>query len=355
MDNDQQQMTVGLVLPALVGHTTRGTGAYAKELASALQNVPGITVKQIPRAADAHACDLIHYPSFDPFFLTLPLYKQKPTIVTVHDLIPLRYPQEFYPGIRGKIKWQIQRRSLRGAAAIITDSRSSAEDVITYTGISQDLISVVYLGVSSIFQQLQTSALVEKTIKKFGLPEQFILHVGDVNYNKNIPMLLQAMEMINQSGSPLHLVCVGKGFTTPSKELSSLQHQIHEHHLGKTVSFLGYVTQEELIHLYNAAVCYVQPSLAEGFGLPVLEAMACGCPTVISNTTSMREIAYAEAQMVTPTNINSLAGGITKVAQNKQLQESLRAKGLEHVKQFTWKKTAQQTVLVYRRVLGQIL
>lgn len=351
MPNDQQTLRIGIVTPEIQGHRTRGTGTYAMELYNALRNVPHIHVDQIDSEADSDRYDLIHYPSFDPFFLTLPWWRTKPTVVTVHDLIPLRYPEQFPPGMRGKLKWQIQRFALSRVNAIITDSEASKADIITYTGIPPEMIRVVYLGVSSLFQPVESQERIQEIVQKYGLPKQFILHVGDVNYNKNSLRLFKALSTLRGRGEPVHLVCVGKGFVTPTKELAQLQSYIQEHTLESEISFPGYIPLDDLVCLYSAAMCYVHPSLAEGFGLPVLDAMACGCPTVVSDTTSLSEIATGVAVMVDPEKVGTIADGISRVLGDAPLRQELRRKGVEHAKHFTWEKTARETANIYLEVI----
>src|SRR5690606_743268 len=142
--------------------------------------------------------DIIHYPYFDPFFLTLPLKKRVKTIVTVHDLTPLVFPDAFPAGIKGKLSWQVQKYSLKSASAIIADSEASKKDIIRLTGIDSNKIHVVYLAAGEEFERLQLSDTRNKELrKKYKLPENFLLYVGDVTWNKNLPRLLDAIEEAN--------------------------------------------------------------------------------------------------------------------------------------------------------------
>lgn len=337
-------------MPPLAGHGHRGIGIYAQELLRALKDRNDITVQQIAPVGSMESADVIHYPYFDPFFLTLPYHHSSPFIVTVHDLIPIVYPGEFPSGIRGWIKWHVQKHLLRKASLVITDSYASKRDIIQCTGVADAKIKVIYLGVDPSFFP-DTSPETSKTIRKrFKLSKGFILYVGDVNYNKNIPGLLLAFETVAKT-CDLDLVLVGKGFITPSPHKDLIDQQIQILHLQSRVRTVGYVSHEELRGLYSLATCYVHPSIAEGFGLPVLEAMACGCPVVCSGSTSLGEIAAGVSVGVDPNAAPDIARGIGETANNESLRLSLREKGIMHAKQFTWKKTAQETVEAYKSVV----
>src|SRR6185369_10508691 len=157
-------------------------GAYEKEHTYSFFN----TMQSPSREAD-----VIHYPYFDPFFITLPLKKIKPTVVTVHDLIPLVFPDKFPSGVKGFIKWQIQKLSLLGVNRIITDSKASKADVSRITGYARSKIDSVYLAPDPTYQKVTDTKILDEVKRTFSLPERFILNVSDVNWNKNIPGLLQ--------------------------------------------------------------------------------------------------------------------------------------------------------------------
>lgn len=334
-------------------HRVRGTGFYIENLKrSLLQYYPKNKYIFFTRGKNLlkpsiYPIDLVHYPYFEPFFLTLPIFNSYRTIVTVHDLTPIVFPKYFPKGIKGAIKWQIQKMSLRKTDAIITDSKSSKEDIVRYANIPREKIHVVYLAASSAFKKMKKTLILESIKEKYNLPEKFVLYVGDVTWNKNLPRLIEAIKKIN-----LTLVMVGKALmekdfdrTNPwNQDLVKVQKLIHN---DKRIIRLGFVPTEDLIMLYNLASVFVMPSVYEGFGLPILEAMSCGCPVVTSKEGSISEIAGDAAFYVDPYDINDIANGIGEVYLNQKLQRELSYKGLIQAEKFSWKKTAEETMRVY--------
>lgn len=343
-------MNVAIVAPVLAGHTYRGTGTYTENLYKGLRGSEKVNVTLVSQKDNLSSFDIIHYPYFDPFFLTLPLLKERPTVVTVHDLIPLVYPHHFPKGIKGYIKWQIQRYSLGMAKAIITDSFASKKDILEFSGIQSSKIHPIPLGVGSQFKVITSRDILEKTRKKLKLPQNFILYVGDINYNKNVLGLLEAFRFVRESRPDFHLVLAGIGFMTPSIPLDKILELLNIHDLRTKVHRVGLVEKEDLVSLYNLAKIYVQPSFAEGFGLPVLEAMACGCPVITSNTSSLPEIAGDAGIFFNPSETQTLAQEIISLSNNPGKQEIVRKKGLEQVKQFTWEKSCDEVIKVYQSV-----
>ncbi len=312
------------------GHKDRGIGVYTKFLIEALEKYEHthsyifFTREQnIPKNAD-----IVHYTNFDPFFLTLPLVKLRPTVVTVHDLIPLVFPDKFPAGIRGLIKWRIQKISLRGAGRIITDSQSSKKDIARITGVMESRIDPVYLA-PTVSPSRQRPA---------GYPPHFILYVGDVNWNKNVPGLLQAIG--NRT-----LVLAGRAFLDDSlEETRHINELISRLAIEKQVIRAGYV--ENLAPLYSRADCVVVPSFYEGFGFPVVDAMAAGCPVVVADTSSLSEIAGPAVRVAT--DPASIQIGIAAALRDRDRLVRMQK---EWVRRFTWKNVAVQTVQTYEKAI----
>ena len=346
--------------PKSIAHRVRGTGFYIENLKrSLLQYYPNnkytffIRGEKLPKDVD-----LVHYPYFEPFFLTLPIFSKYKRIVTVHDLTPLIFPKEFPKGVRGKIKWELQKQALKHVDGIITDSVCSKNDIIKHAGISGNKIYAIHLAAGDEFKMLNSSKfrpkddqpLAEKfqsLRKKYNLPEKFVLYVGDVTWNKNLPRLVEAIKRID-----LALVMVGSALMREdfdrlnpwNKDLLNVQKSVE---FDKRIIRLGFIPQQDLVLLYNEATVFAMPSLYEGFGLPILEAMSCGCPVISSKEGSLGEIAGDAAYFVDAYNIDDIAGGIKKVFEDKSMQKSLSDKGLLRAKKFTWKKTAEETMKVY--------
>ncbi len=329
-------------------HRVRGTGFYLENLKKSLgkyypQNKYTFFTRgeKLPQNVN-----LVHYPYFEPFFLTLPLRNRKKFVVTVHDLTPLLFPNNFPSGIRGKIKWNLQRSRLKKASAIITDSNSSKNDIMRFTKIPENKITVVYLAAGEEFS-LRNRDLQEKVSKKYNLPDKFALYVGDVTWNKNLPALMKAAGI-----AKVPLVLVGKAITEKEFDKTNPWNQdlVKVKNLAgndNNIFTLGFVTQEDLVAIYNLATVFVIPSFYEGFGLPILEAMSCGCPVVTSKEGSIPEIAGDAAFYVDAYDINSIAQGLGKVFKDTKLQRELSEKGIAQARRFSWKKTAEETTRVY--------
>lgn len=337
-------------------HRVRGTGFYLENLKkSLLQYFPQNEYvfftrgEQLPKDID-----LVHYPYFEPFFLTLPLRKFCKTVVTIHDLTPLVFPKYFPAGIKGAIKWEIQKLILKKVDAIIADSESSKNDIIRHAGVLEKKIHVVYLAASQEFRKLSKEELRYKSKiirRKYGLPEKFVLYVGDVTWNKNLPRLVEAIRKIN-----VPLVMVGKALTDKNfdvsnpwnQDLAAVQEICKE---NRNIVTLGFVPTADVVQIYNLATVFTMPSLYEGFGLPVLEAMSCGCPVITTKEGSLEEVADDAAYYVDAYDVNSIASGIKKVFQSRQLQRSLSDKGLKRSSFFSWRKEVKETMKLYESAL----
>lgn len=336
-----------------LSHRVRGTGFYIENLTRSLQmSYPKHTFILFKQGEYVPDVDLVHCPYFEPFFLTLPFWKRGRMVVTVHDLIPLIFPKYFSAGYKGRLKWAIQRFSLTKTDSILTDSESSKRDIVKYASVPEEKVAVVHLAAKEEFMRVTLERGKQEALrKKYNLPEKFVLYVGDVTWNKNLPRLIEAVKKIN-----VNLVLVGSAIleenfdrTNPwNQDLVLVQKLIR----GDTrINPLGFVERDNLIALYNLATVFAMPSLYEGFGLPVLEAMTCGCPVVTTNRGALAEIADSAAYYVDPESIKSIASGIGEVFFTKNLQLKLSRKGLIQAKKFNWEKTARETFAVYEKVV----
>lgn len=345
--------------PLSNGNSGRGVGTYTRELLRALREVgakhdlqveatheqPGITALQM------ESYDIVHAPYFDLFFSTLQLTKKAAQIVTIHDVIPLVFPEQYKPGIKGKLRFFQQKKKLKQVAAVVTDSQCSKRDIVSHLQVAEHTVHVVPLAASPLLEP-QSEYFQEKYTSEFHLPEKYIMYVGDINYNKNLPTLLLAL-----SGLPeVHLVVVSRTFTnTEIPEGKQLAHMIRENDLQERVHVLDIPSDrpEVLSAVMSGARCLIQPSLYEGFGLPVLEAMKVGAVVVSSNAGSLPEVAGNAAILVEPT-IVGLQQGIEKAwalrGEDRQLWVQ---RGLDRAATFSWEKTARETIAVYERVLEE--
>ena len=339
------------ISPLMTASKFRGVGMYTKRLVDALQHQENLKVltfegKKVPTSAD-----LVHYPYFFPFALTLPFFSTKKFVVTIHDLIPLVFPKAYPPGLKGKIRYEIQKRNLKKASRVITDSWSSQKDIICFTGFPAERIDVVYLAPAGEIKQVTDQIFLKNLIKKFNLPREFVLYVGDVNYNKNLPSLIDACRIAQTP-----LVLVGRQMAQTDFDQSHIENQplvqLNKMVEGKSdVIKLGFLEEKDLAGVFSLASVYCLPSFYEGFGLSVLEAMAYGCPVVASNVSSIPEITGGAAVLVDPYNTGQMANGIKKLLEDKIYRQKMIKAGLIQVEKFSWEKTARETIKAYERVL----
>lgn len=285
--------------------------------------------------------DLLHSPGF-----VAPLIKTTKSVVTIHDMTFFSHQEKH---TKSKV-WYFKNMiplSAKRADAIIADSDNTKKEISKYLEIPRSKITTVYLGVSKEFKQINKKNARAILRKKYSIENKFILFVGMIEPRKNLLKLVDAFLHIKVP--LLKLVIVGqKGWHT--KELFET---IKELNLENEVLFPGYVPDGDLVLFYNAAEVFVYPSLYEGFGIPVLEAMACGCPVVTSNVSSLPEIAENAALLVNPLNVNELAKSVHKILKDSTIRDALINRGLRRAKEFTWDKTAHKTLDVYYQVFGE--
>ncbi|MFH2085975.1 MAG: glycosyltransferase family 1 protein [bacterium] len=326
----------------------RGVGIYTRQLEAALvKKYPGdqYTVSSTLQSG----IDLIHYPYFEPFFLTMPLTHSVPVVVTVHDLIPLKYPEHFPKGLRGTLKWQLQKLAVRRANHIITDSKASAEDIARILHYPAQKISVIPLASGAARTTTKTKA---KVVADYQLPARFALYVGDLNWNKNIPGLIR--EFSKLENSTLHLVLVGQAFTAkpPSFELLQVQAAVAASGARDKIHLIGYVPSHHLPGIYSLATIYVQPSWDEGFGLTLLEAMAADCPVISSSRGSLPEVGGDAVIYFNPGKPGDLTEKLATLTRSPDVRSQLVELGRLQLKRFSWDQTAELTHAIYEKVLA---
>lgn len=291
-----------------------------------------------PLAIRRLGLDLLHAPAF-----VGPLLSSCPVVLTIHDLSFLFFPQGFRPLNR----WYLllfTRLSVRRARRIIAVSESTRQDLIRCYGLPMAQIDVVYNGVDPSFHPWPEAKVTTFRIER-GLPEQFLLFVGTLEPRKNVVRLVEAYARLSKPRPPLFLVG-GKGWLY--REIFA---RIESLGLQNEVQCVGYVPAEDLPGWYNAAELFVYPSLYEGFGLPVLEAMACGTPVVASRSSSLPEVVGQAGMLVDPTDVEALRAALESVLQDPSLRETMRAKGLTQAQGFSWRETARGTAETYQRAL----
>lgn len=346
--------------PLSSGHKTRGVGFYTRNLVEELKKNSSLEIIEFSEENKLKKVEAIHYPWFDLFFRSLPLRKSAPTIVTIHDVIPLVFSNKFPPGKKGKINNFFQRLSLRTCKYVITDSYSSKKDIVKYLKIREDKIKVVYFAAEGVFKELGDVAKI-KIKNKLKLPDNYLLYVGDVNFTKNLPFLIKGFAVLKKDPkfSDLKLVLVGSSFlknveNIDHPELASIKEVnqlIKDGNLEKDIHRLGFIQTEDLIGVYNLAKIYIQPSLYEGFGIPVLEAMACGIPVICSNTSSLPEVGGEAAMYFNPRELDEFVKLTRNLLLNSALRNELLLKGLKQSKRFSMERVADETVEVYKQAI----
>lgn len=346
--------------PLYSGHKSRGTGYYVRNLVDYLKNKEDIEIFEFTNLSEVKNVDLIHFPWFDFYFRTLPIRRPAPTVVTIHDVIPLIFPAQYPVGIKGKANFFLQKLALKSVKCIITDSVVSKRDIQKYLKVEEGKIVVVPLAVDLKFKVLKKTDLV-KIQRKYNLPEIFLMFTGDANWTKNLPFLVDSFKKLIQipEFKDVKLVLVGGVFLKnveninhPELEsLKKLNRLIHEYQLEDRIIRPGHVDDSELVALYNLAAVYVQPSLYEGFGLPVLQAFACGTPVVSSSAGSLPEVGGSAAVYFDPANSNQLVHLLAEVLRDKSLQQKLSKLGQKQIDKFSWEKTATKTVEAYGKAI----
>ncbi len=298
-----------------------------------------------PLALRRAKIDLLHALAF-----VAPMAAPCPYVVTVYDLSFLRYPEAFRPFNR----WYLSRgtaRSVKQAKAVIAISESTRQDVIKLLGVPPERVHTVHCGADAAYCPLP-AAEVEAFKSARQLPDTFILYLGTLEPRKNVDGLIRAYArwQNHEPDAPLLIIAGGKGWYT--QQIFELVESLN---LTDSVRFPGYIPQEEMTLWYNAATLFVYPSHFEGFGLPVLEAMACGTPVITSTESSLPEITGTEgvARLVNPADEKALAASMAEVMANADLRAAMAQKGLERAAAFTWEKTARETIGIYQQVLTQ--
>jgi glycosyltransferase involved in cell wall biosynthesis len=269
-----------------------------------------------------------------------------PVVATLFDAIPLSHPQTLRSPV-GQLKAGLWRRTAGWATEVITISEHSKREIVKWFGISEEKITVTPLGVDDAWYQAVTNEKNLEVANKYDLPERFFFFVGTLQPRKNIRRIIDAHKTLPPAlRRECPLVIAGRhGWKCEAevKELRSCQ--------DGTLRWLQYVPSEDLAPIFKQATALVWPSLNEGFGLPVVEAFAAGLPVVTSNTTSLPEVAGDAALLVNPENTGEIADAMRQMATNDAMRSDLRVRGLARAKQFTWDRTARQTIGVYRKAI----
>lgn len=287
---------------------------------------------QIPSILRQVRADAYH----SPYYL-MPYYPGVPTILTVHDTTAIHYPQTV--SRRARLFFRLTSSlALRTANTIIAISKTTQMDFVKAFNVPQQRIHIVYEAAEAHFRPQSTSE-VTRVREKYSLPETFALYFGINKPHKNLPRLIQAWKGINPTG--WSLVIAGawdKRYPQAKEEAAGTE----------SIFFLGPIPEEDLPSLYTAASLFIFPSIYEGFGLPVLEAMSCGTPVICANTSSLPEVGGNAVLYFDPLSVETIGNALQEAIANSNLRQELSTRGLEQATHFSWQRTAQETLKLYR-------
>lgn len=321
----------------------RGVGYYRDFLERSLNSLPDIDLVNTGE-------DIDHYTFFDLFYPTLPFHKSKPTVVTVHDLTPLVLSELYPKGIKGTFNLIHQRLSLMNVQAIITDSHCSKKDLSLLFHLSEDKIFAIPLASDPEYQKHVSEETLKTVAGKYNLPSEFILTVaGGPNPNKNLPALAEACSELH---IPLVIVGGGVAKKLPDGPVHPELRDLVKLQTYRHVMILGFVPTPDLSAIYRLSNLYCQPSLYEGFGLPLLEAMNTGTLVVSSNKSSLPEIYSDKTITFNPSSVGSMVKALEKALNLTDHQKQHYIRAAQHkAYDFSWDLTARATLSVYKRVL----
>jgi glycosyltransferase involved in cell wall biosynthesis len=284
-----------------------------------------------------------------------PLLRRIPTAVTLHDATAENHPDLIFPRFRSRLFWNLKTRmALRQADRIVTVSASARAQIAATFGLGPDWIAIISEGPSDLFRPLENRQAIAPILDRYEIPAdaRLLLYVGGISPHKNLAALLQALALLKQEVvGKWRLVLVGDyqndSFHGCYAEVKALSVSLG---LQNQVCFTGFVPDEQLVCLYNAATLLVLPSVSEGFGLPVVEAMSCGLPVAASNCGSLPEILGDAGVFFDPHSPSEMASALSRLLAEDDLRRRLREAGLQRVRQYSWRKAAADAVNLFQEM-----
>ena len=350
------EIEIRLVFPAPGGYRTAAP-AEAENAGPAAppSNTAKLRFEQVdfPRAAGAVRADLAHVPYWAP-----PLRSPVPLVVTVHDIIP-RVLREYRGGPFVRAYTALVSSAAHGAGAVLTDSESSKRDIVAHLGIPAERVHAIPLAAGPAYAPAPVDEAVRR---KYDLPDDYVLYLGSFEARKNVAALFAAYTWVAAAlQDRLPLVLGGRQHAPDGKLYPDVRGQAREHKLLRPESgtvrdvaqFIGAVDEADKPALYRGATAFAFMSVYEGFGLPPLEAMACGTPVIVSNTSSLPEVVDGAGYVLDPDDTRNIAGAILAVYNQPELAEQLCKQGLEQAAKFSWERTARETLGIYEEVVSR--
>ena len=330
------------------------TGRQPTEAASADGARSPLDLWRMQRAVARRPLDLFYFPAVYSFF---PLPRGLPAVITFHDAIAESFPALIFANVRSRLFWNLKMRmALRQADRIVTVSTASRRQIARTFHLGESTVPVIPEAPGPEFRPISDPARIRAVRRRCEIPEgvPLILYVGGISPHKNLEGLLHAAAILRrQSGGPWHLALVGDyehdSFYGCYTAVSRLSRELN---LADRVTFTGFVPDDDLVALYNTAACLVLPSFDEGFGLPVVEAMACGLPVAISSGGSLPEVAGEAGLQFPPSDPEAIAGVLRRLLDDVDLRSHLRAAGLRRAAEFSWTSAARQLLHVFEETGG---
>jgi glycosyltransferase involved in cell wall biosynthesis len=297
----------------------------------------------IPLSLVRERAHLVHEPHY-----VLPMATRCRAVVTIHDCIHLMFP-EYLPG---RVAYLYARGSMWGAVKkadrILTVSEASKRDILHFFDVAPEKVTVIYNAIDERFLGPPDEERMELVRQRYQLDHPFVLYVGNIKPHKNLERLMDAFAHVRADGlDDLRLVIIGDELS----KYPPLRQAVHRHRLEKYVRFFGFQPYDTLAAFYRLARAFVFPSLYEGFGLPPLEAMACGTPVITSDVSSLPEVAGGAALLVDPRDRLSIADAMHQAVTDETLRQDLIAKGLKRARDFSWRESVAQIHRIYFEVL----
>lgn len=296
----------------------------------------------LPSRAAAAKVDILHQPAF-----SAPIFYPGKVVVTVHDLIAIFFGEEI-PFFSRQYFGRWMPFSYRFADHIIAISENTKKDIVSTLRIPEDKITVIYEAPPDGFKPVRDPARLRAITRKYGTGGRYLLHIGTLNPRKNLEFLIEVFANLRRQLPDLNLVIAGK----PGWYYEGLFKQVKDLGLSSQVKFLGYLPDQDKPALLSGAYAFVFPSRYEGFGLPVLEAMACGCPVVVADLSSLPEVVGDAGILLKPDSKAAWVKALKSLARH-ELRQQFVVKGLKQAKKFSWQKSAEQTIKVYEKVFNQ--
>lgn len=302
-----------------------------------------------------HKVDVFFFPAVYSYF---PVFNRTKVLLTLHDVIADHHPKLIFPNARSKFFWKLKQNiAIRQADLVATVSEYSKKEIIDYFRLPESRLRIISEAARPVFKVLPTNNGFVSTLARYGLVpgEKFLLYVGGISPHKNINRLIDAFKRIedHDSDNGLKLLLVGDYKDDPFfSAYPQLKSQVNELGLNDKVSFTGFIPDDDLAYLYNAATLLVFPSLEEGFGLPAIEAMACGTPVAASRTGSLPEILGPAGRFFDPMNVDDVTRVLREILADEPLRQRMKGDGLKRSESFRWKRAAEDTLAIFEELVS---